>query len=49
LSFICRRGSELPFAAAAYSASANVLMIAAVESAWFAWVVAAIMPITLQL
>jgi hypothetical protein len=42
-------GSRLVFAAAAYSASANVLISAAIEAAWLAWVVAAIMPITLQL
>ncbi len=37
------------FAAAAYSASANLLMIAVVESMWLAWVVAVLMPITMKL
>ncbi|MGH7949869.1 MAG: alpha/beta hydrolase [Candidatus Binataceae bacterium] len=37
------------FAAAAYSASANLLVIALVESAWLGWVVAAWMPITMKL
>ena len=35
------------FAAAAYGASGNATFIALVESAWLAWILAAIMPITI--
>jgi dienelactone hydrolase len=37
------------FAAAAYSASRNLLLIAVVESVWFAWIMAATNPITFML
>jgi dienelactone hydrolase len=36
------------FAASAYSASRNVAMIAVVETVWFAWLLAAINPITFK-
>ena len=37
------------FAASAYSSSRNLMLIALVESAWFAWVIAATNPITFML
>jgi hypothetical protein len=35
------------FAASAYSASGNLLAIAVVEAAWLAWIIAAVMPVTI--
>ncbi len=37
------------FAASAYSTSRNLMLIAIVESAWFAWIIAATNPITFML
>jgi hypothetical protein len=36
------------FAASAYSISRNLMLIAIVETAWFAWIMAAMYPITLK-